>query len=60
MKKELVSFGNYTHSEYRKAKYDLATETALENGFNIAPTEDRLKEVSDADIDNWKASNPQQ
>jgi hypothetical protein len=59
MKKELVSFANYTHSDYRKAKYELATETALENGFNIEPTEYRLKEVSDADIDNWKARESQ-
>jgi len=52
-KKDLVSFGSYLLSEKRKAIYELATKEFLDNGFDIAPTEDRLKEVGHSDIENW-------
>ena len=52
-RKDLVSFGSYLLSETRKARYESATKEALKEGFDIAPTEDRLKEVSHADVENW-------
>ena len=52
-RKDLVSFGSYLLSETRKARYESVTQEALYEGFDIAPTEDRLKEVSHADVENW-------
>ena len=52
-RKDLVSFGSYLMSEKRKARYESATKDASKGGFDIAPTEDRLKKVSHADIENW-------
>ena len=50
---DLVSFGNYLLSDRRKKRYECATQEALENKVPILSTEERLKEVSHADLANW-------
>jgi len=52
-RKDLVSFGSYLLSETRKARYEKATKEAFKVGFDIAPTEERIKKVSHADVENW-------
>ena len=55
-RKDLVSFGSYLMSEKRKAIFDEAYKEAIRNGMdNPLPTEERLKEVHHADIENWIA-----
>jgi len=55
-RKDLVSFGSYLMSEKRKARFDEACKEAIKNGINNPlPTEERLKEVYHADIENWIA-----
>lgn len=44
-RKDLVSFGNYLLSEERKTRFEqIESET---------PVEERLKQVSHADVENW-------
>lgn len=52
-RKDLVSFGSYLLSERRKARYEAMNQTAIERGGSLEPAEDRLKEVSHADLENW-------
>lgn len=54
--KDLVSFGNYMMSDERRARYDAVTDSMKEDDYEILPTEERLKNVSHADIANWKES----
>lgn len=51
--KDIVSFGNYLLSEQRENSY---RTTSLDNP-NMPPYEDRFRNVSDADIANWKEIN---
>jgi hypothetical protein len=53
-RKDLVSFGSYLMSEKRKARFDEAYEEAIQDGMDSPlPTEERLKYVYHADIENW-------
>jgi hypothetical protein len=53
-RKDLVSFGSYLMSEKRKARFDEAYKEAIQNGMDKPlPTEERLKYVYHADIENW-------
>lgn len=55
-RKDLVSFGSYLMSEKRKARFDEAYKEAIRKGMdNPLPTEERLKQVHHADIENWIA-----
>lgn len=55
-RKDLVSFGSYLMSEKRKARFNEVHKEAIQNGMgNPLPTEERLKEVHHADIENWIA-----
>lgn len=52
--KDLVSFGTYLLSEKRKARFEESYKEVIRNGVkNPVPTEERLKQVHDADIQNW-------
>ena len=50
-KKDLVSFGNYLGSDERRKLYEDHPENE-----RLEPVEDRLKEVSHADFENWMRS----
>ena len=52
-KKDMVSFGNYLLSDERREAYEAATQEAKENKISILSTEERLKNVSHADFENW-------
>lgn len=53
-RKDLVSFGSYLMSEKRKSRFDEAYKEAIQNGMDRPlPTEERLKYVYHADIENW-------
>tara|TARA_R100000655_G_scaffold7322_1_gene19793 strand:+ start:1068 stop:1268 length:201 start_codon:yes stop_codon:yes gene_type:complete len=55
-RKDLVSFGSYLMSEKRKARFDEVYKEKIRNGMdNPLPTEERLKQVHHADIENWIA-----
>ena len=56
--KDLVSFWNYMVSEDRKKRVELAYNTQLESGVETPTSiEDKLLEVSDADLDSWMEIN---
>jgi len=56
-KKDLVSFGYYLNSETRKNAFRKSFKEDLKAGItNPLSVEDRMKEVYDADIENWKQS----
>lgn len=53
-RKDLVSFGSYLLSEKRKARFDKVYKESIRNGIgNPLATEERLKQVHHADIENW-------
>lgn len=53
-KKDLVSFGNYLMSERRRDRFEATTQSAIQvGGQNIVPTDERLKKIYHADIENW-------
>lgn len=47
-KKDLVSFGNYLLSDKRRELFYLSLSD------NAVPPEERMQQVSHADIENWK------
>lgn len=54
--KDLISFGAYLLSGKRKARFEESYKEAIRNGVkNPVPTEERLKQVHHADIENWIA-----
>lgn len=50
----LVQFGEYLLSDERKALYQMTQGTF--DGRNLLSVEERLKDVSHADLENFKAS----
>lgn len=52
-REDMVSFGNYLLSDERREAYESATQEAKENKTPILSTEERLKDVSHADFENW-------
>ena len=52
-RKDLVSFGSYLMSERRKASYIERSIEAQQEGREIPPAKERLKNVSHRDIQNW-------
>lgn len=53
-KKDLVSFGTYLMSKKRRDRFDEAYKESIRNGANNPlSTDERLKLVNHADIENW-------
>ena len=50
---DLISFGQYLLSEKRRKRFENSTKQSEKEGFNIQPTEERLKSVHHADLNNW-------
>ena len=53
-RKDLVSFGSYLMSEKRKAEFEATRKELVNAGIeNPVPTEESIKAVHHADVENW-------
>lgn len=53
--KDLISFGQYLMSERRRKSFTRTSIDADMDGRELPPTNERLKNVYHADIENWIA-----
>ena len=53
--KDLISFGQYLMSERRRKSFTRTSIDADMDGKELPPTNERLKNVYHADIENWMA-----
>ncbi|MEM9836162.1 MAG: hypothetical protein AAF828_06655 [Bacteroidota bacterium] len=52
-RKDLISFGQYLMSQERRNRFEAAYKEAIRSDFDIPPTEERLRHVHHADVENW-------
>lgn len=53
--KDLISFGQYLMSERRRKSFTRTSIDAEMDGRELPPTNERLKNVYHADVENWMA-----
>ena len=55
-KKDIVEFGNYLFSEEREKSFIHTSAQAMTDGIEFNSSWERLRTVTDADIENWMES----